>query len=199
MGKTALGWAFAERVPRAVWMEIGPGANLGAFAESLARSTGERAADPDQAESVGAALGHLFAGERKLLVLDGYADVEDAVVDALAGFLRGSHGRGKLLVLAQESTPVYCRFYAKADVDGGRVAEWHLRGLDLEGCRAMLRRVTIDPEALRRGVLPPQRRHPHLPGDRRRGGETPRGPRRLSTSQERLLLLSGRRARRNPR
>src|SRR5439155_21735776 len=99
MGKTALGWAFAEGVPRAVWMEIGPGANLEAFADSLARSTGERAADPDQPESVAAALAHVFAGGRHLLVLVGYADVDEAVVDALAGFLRGSHGRDKLLVL----------------------------------------------------------------------------------------------------
>src|SRR5439155_10668044 len=61
--------------PRFVWMEVGPGADLESFADSLARSTGERASDPDQAESVAAALTHVFAGERKLLVLDGYADV----------------------------------------------------------------------------------------------------------------------------
>src|SRR5207245_2918518 len=115
--------------------------------------TGERASDPDQAESVAAALTHVFAGERKLLVLDGYADVEEPVVDALAGFLRGSRGRGKLLVLAQESTPAYCRFYSRSDVDAGLVAERHLRGLDLEGCRAMLGHPTIDPEALRRVYL----------------------------------------------
>src|SRR5256712_5116202 len=176
MGKTGLGWSSAERVPRAGGMEIGPGANLEAFAESLARSTGERSTDPDQPESVAGALGHLFAGERKVLVLDGYADVDDAVVDALAGFLRGSHGRGKLLVLAQESTPVYCRFYAKADVDGGRVAEWHLRGLDLEGCRAMLRRATIDPEALRRVYLPPKRGPPYLRAVPQGGEEKLRAP-----------------------
>src|SRR5256712_9345731 len=191
MGKTGLGWSSAERVPRAGGMEIGPGANLEAFAESLARSTGERSTDPDQPESVAGALGHLFAGERKLLVLDGYADVDDAVVDALAGFLRGSHGRGKLLVLAQESTPVYCRFYAKADVDGGRVAEWHLRGLDLEGCRAMLRRVTIDPEALRRGFLPPKRGPPYPPALRPGAQATPRARTRFTKAEIRLLIYSG--------
>src|SRR5437899_9935060 len=72
MGKTALGWAFAEGVPRAVWMELGPGDDLESFAETLARSTGERASDPDRAESVATALSHVVAGERKLLVLDGY-------------------------------------------------------------------------------------------------------------------------------
>ena len=191
MGKTALGWAFAEGVPRAVWMEIGPGANLEAFADSLARSTGERATDPDQAESVAAALARVFAGERKLLVLDGYADVDDAVVDALAGFLRGSHGRGKLLVLAQESTPVYCRFYAKADIDGGRVAEWHLHGLDLEGCRAMLGRATIDPEALRRVYLLTKGCPLYLRAIREGDEETLRAHSRFTKAEIRLLIYSG--------
>src|SRR3989449_2640288 len=153
MGKTALGWAFAEGVPRAVWMEIKPGDDVESFADSLAHSTGQRASDPDRPESVAAAIGQVFAGERKLLVLDGYADVDEGVVDALAGFLRGSRGRGKLLVLAQESTPSYCRFYSKAEVDAGLVAERHLRGLDLEGCRSMLGRPAIDAEALRRVYL----------------------------------------------
>jgi len=191
MGKTALGWAFAERVPRAVWMEIGPGANLEAFADALARSTGERATDPDRPESVAAALAHVFAGERKLLVLDGYADVEDAVVDALAGFLRGSHGRGKLLVLAQESTPVYCRFYSKGDIDGGRVAEWHLRGLDLEGCRAMLGRATIDPEALRRVYLLTKGCPLYLRAIREGDEETLRAYSRFTKAEIRLLIYSG--------
>jgi hypothetical protein len=191
MGKTALGWAFAERVPRAVWMEVGPGANLEAFADALARSTGERATDPDQPESVATALAHVFAGERKLLVLDGYADVEDAVVDALAEFLRGSHGRGKLLVLAQESTPVYCRFYAKGDIDGGRVAEWHLRGLDLEGCRAMLGRTTIDPEALRRVYLLTKGCPLYLRAIREGDEEMLRAHSRFTKAEIRLLIYSG--------
>src|SRR5439155_997583 len=114
---------------------------------------GARASGTARRESVTAALAHVFVGERKLLVLDGYADVEEPIVDALAGFVRSPRGRGKLLVLAQESTPAYCRFYSKADVDAGLVAERHLRGLDVEGCRAMLGRPAIDAEALRRVYL----------------------------------------------
>ena len=191
MGKTALGWAFAERIPRALWMEIGPGADLEAFADSLARSTGERATDPDQSESVAAALAHVFAGERKLLVLDGYADVDDAVVDALAGFLRGARGRGKLLVLAQESTPVYCRFYSKADIDAGRVAERHLRGLDLEGCRAMLGRPTIDPDGLRRVYLLTKGCPLYLRAIREGDEEALRAHSRFTKAEIRLLIYSG--------
>src|SRR2546427_7584828 len=174
MGKTALGWAFAEGVPRAVWMEIKPGDDVESFADSLAHSTGQRASDPDRPESVAAAIGQVFAGERKLLVLDGYADVDEGVVDALAGFLRGSRGRGKLLVLAQESTPSYCRFYSKAEVDAGLVAERHLRGLDLEGCRGMLGRSAIDAEALRRAFRPPKGGPRYPPGFLVGGGATVR-------------------------
>src|SRR2546427_1940231 len=195
MGKTALGWAFAEGVPRAVWMEIKPGDDVESFADSLAHSTGQRASDPDRPESVAAAIGQVFAGERKLLVLDGYADVDEGVVDALAGFLRGPRGRGKLLVLAQESTPSYCRFYSKAEVDAGLVAERHLRGLDLEGCRVMLGRPAIDAEALRRGPLPPKGWPPFPRGGPEGGGETPRAPRPLTQGGRRPPLYPGRVAR----
>src|SRR3989441_2158690 len=190
MGKTALGWAFAEGVPRAVWMEIKPGDNLESFADSLAHSTGQRASDPDRHESVAAALVQVFAGERKLLVVDGFADVDEPIVDALSGFLRGPRGRGKLLVLAQESTPAYCRFYSKADVDAGLVAERHLHGLDLEGCRAMLGRPAIDAEGLRR-VYPPPKRSPPSPRGVLGGGEgAPPAPRRLTKGENPPLCYS---------
>src|SRR5439155_25806607 len=107
------------------------------FAEGLARATGVHASDPDQPDSVAAAIGRISAGPTKLLVVDGYGDVEDPVVEALATFVRSARGKGKLLILAQESTPAYRRFYPRADIDAGLVAEHHLRGLDLEdagGC-----------------------------------------------------------------
>ena len=191
MGKTALGWAFAEGVPRAVWMEIKPGDNLESFADSLAHSTGQRASDPDRHESVAAALVQVIAGERKLLVLDGYADVDEPIVDALSGFLRGPRGRGKLLVLAQESTPAYCRFYSKADVDAGLVAERHLRGLDLEGCRAMLGRPAIDAEALRRVYLLTKGCPLYLRAIREGDEETLRAHSRFTKAEIRLLIYSG--------
>lgn len=194
MGKTALGWAFAESVPRSVWMEIGPRADIESFADSLARSTGERATNPDRPDSVAAALAHVFARERRLLVLDGYADVDEPVVDALAGFLRGPRGRCKLLVLAQESTPAYCRFYSKSDVDAGLVAERHLRGLDLEGCRAMLDRPAVDAEGLRRVYLLTKGCPLYLRAIREGDDETLRAHSRFTKAEIRLLLYSGRSA-----
>ena len=192
MGKTALGWAFAQAVPRSVWMETEPGANLEGFADALASSTGQRAADPDRPESVATAMGGAFAGGTKLLVLDGYADVEDDIVDALAGFFRSAKGTAaKLLVLAQESTPAYCRFYSRADTDAGLVAERHIKGLDLEGCRAMLGNPAIDGDALRRVYLLTKGCPLFLRAIREGDEETLRAHSRFTKAEIRLLLYSG--------
>lgn len=191
MGKTALGWTFAETVPRSAWLEIEPGANLESFADALARSTGEHAEDPDRPESVAAAIGRVFAGGTKLLVLDGYADVEEPVVDMLGTFLHDARRNGKLLVLAQESTPSYCRFYSKVDSDAGLVAERHLKGLDLEGSRTMLGNPTIGDEALRRVYLLTKGCPLYLRAIRERDEETLRANSRFTKAEIRLLLYSG--------
>lgn len=191
MGKTALGWAFAEGVPHSVWLEIEQGTDLEAFAETLARTTGVHASDPDRPESVAAAIGRVWAGPTKLLVVDGYGDVEDAVVEALATFLRSARGKGKLLVLAQESTPAYCRFYSRADIDAGLVAERHLKGLDIEGCRAMLGNPAIEDEALRRVFLLTKGCPLYLRAIREGDEETLRAHSRFTKAEIRLLLYSG--------
>ncbi len=191
MGKTALGWAFAETVPHAAWLEIQPGADIESVADALARSTGERAEDPDRPESVAAAIGRLFAGGTKLLVLDGYADVEESVVDMLGTFLHNVQQKGKLLVLAQESTPSYCRFYSKVDVDAGLVAERHLKGLDSEGSRTLLGNPTIEDEALRRVYLLTKGCPLYLRAIREGDEETLRAHSRFTKAEIRLLLYSG--------
>ncbi len=192
LGKTALGWAFAETVPKSVWVELEAGADLDGFAASLASATGARADAPDEAESVAAALTQAYARGTRLVVLDGYGDVAEPIVDTLGAFLRGTKtGPKKLLVLAQEATPAYCRFYAKKDVDLGNVVERHLRGLDLEGCRAMLRNPTIDDEALRRIYLLTKGCPLFLRAIREGDEATLRAHSRFTKAEIRLLLYSG--------
>ena len=73
---------------------------------------------PDDPGDVARALGRPFAGGTKLLIVDGYGDVAEPIVEAFVGFLNEAAGtKAKVLLLAQESTPAYCRFYAKKDVD----------------------------------------------------------------------------------
>ena len=191
MGKTALGWAFAEGVPRSVWVEIAHGSDLEGFAHSVASATGVRAEAPDDPESVGESLARVFTPGPKLMVLDGYGDVPESIVDALASFLRNARRGGKVLVLAQESTPAYCRFYGKKDVDAGAVTERHLRGLGLEGCRAMLGNATIDDDALRRIYLLTKGCPLYLRAIREEDEATLRAQSRFTAAEIRLLLYSG--------
>jgi hypothetical protein len=192
MGKTALAWAFARGVPRAVWMEIAMDGDLEGFSRSLATSTGIRPDLPTDPDSVADGIARALAGATKLLVVDGYAEVPDGVVEALTAFLRRApRGAGKLLVLAQEATPAYCRFYGRKEVDAGLVVERHLRGLDLEGCRAMLRRPDIEEDALRRIFLLTKGCPLYLRAIREGDEATLRAHSRFTKAEIRLLLYSG--------
>src|SRR2546430_17529808 len=102
MGKTALGWTFAETVPHSVWLELEPGADLETFAEGLARTTGVRASDPDRSDSVAEAIGRISAGTTKIPVVGGDGEVEEAGVGAPATFARGARGKGKRRLLWPE-------------------------------------------------------------------------------------------------
>ena len=191
MGKTAIGWAFAETVPKSIWVDIAGGSDLERFAAALASAAGIRAQAPDEPDSVADAIVQTYARGTKLLVMDGYAEVDESIIDAMRAVLRKSRPGGKLLVLAQESTPSYCRFYAKKDIDEGRVAERHLRGLDLEGCRAMLGKENIDPDALRRIYLLTKGCPLFLRAIREGDEAALRANSRFTNAEIRLLLYSG--------
>jgi len=192
MGKTALGWAFAETVPKAVWVDLPDGADLKGFVASLSSATGVRPTAPGEPESVADAMAVPHSRGTKLLVVDGYGDVEEPIVDTMSAFLRKTKtAAGKLLVLAQESTPAYCRFYSKKDIDDGHVVERHLRGLDLEGCRAMLGKEAIDAEALRRIYLLTKGCPRYLQAIREGDEASLRSHSRFTQAEIRLLLYSG--------
>jgi len=192
MGKTALGWAFAETVPKSLWVDLADGSDLKGFVASLATATGVRPTAPGDPDSVAEAMAVPYARGTKLLVVDGYGDEEEPIVDTMSAFLRKAKAvGGKLLVLAQESTPAYSRFYSKNDIDGGHVVERHLRGLDLEGCRAMLGKPNIDADALRRIYLL-TRGCPRVLQAIREGDEASlRAHSRFTHAEIRLLLYSG--------
>jgi DNA-binding MarR family transcriptional regulator len=192
MGKTAIGWTFANKTPRSVWVDLAGTSDLKGFATSLAAATGARIDAPDEPDSVASALRGSFGSGTKLLIVDGYGDVDEPFVDALRAFVRtGREVGGKLLVLAQESTPAYCRFYAKGDVDAGLVVERHLKGLDPDGCRVMLGRPDIDEESLRRIYLLTKGCPLYLQAIREGDEASLRAHSRFTTAEIRLLLYSG--------
>ncbi len=154
MGKTSLGRAFSRTVPRFLWIELRPEDTLESFAVSVSEATGVEVEDPRDPESVMRGLLSAFDAGARLVVLDGYADVPEGIVDACRSFVRArTASEPKLLVLAQETTPAYCRFYGEEERRSGAVVERRLKGLDLEGCRTMLGNPGIGNEDLRRIFL----------------------------------------------
>jgi len=150
MGKTALGHAFLATARRpAVWVDVSPedpSALRHDIAASL-RSLGG-SGDPDVLERD-------ITAARPLLVFDGYGEVVEGVVDAVRSvfaWVAASPG-AKLLVLAQEATPSYCRFYGAAEMRKGSVLEFRLKGLSPEGTKRLLGNPGIREEALRQVYL----------------------------------------------
>lgn len=194
IGKTSLARTFSRAVPRTAWLDLDEPSGLEVLSENIARSTGCRPSDPLRPAAAAQALFTAFDRGIRLVVLDGYGEAPEECVEVFAIVVRDvrAPATGKLLVLAQESTPAYSRFYGRADVDAGRVVERHLRGLDLEGTRAMLRNPAIDEEALRRIYLLTKGCPLYLECIRDGDANRLQAASRFTKAEIRLLLYSGR-------
>ncbi len=159
MGKTALARRFLQRAPRpTAWKDLRAGDSAATIFEALAGFLAERgrthlaealrsASDPWDA------LAADLSGPEVLLVFDGYGDVPEEVVEFFRRLPSVLTNAAKALVLAQETTPSYCRFHDRRAVESGEVAEIHLRGLGMEESRELLGNPGIAEEALRRIYL----------------------------------------------
>ncbi len=193
MGKTALGRAFARAVDRVAWIDLHPDETLESFAAAVTEATRSSVEDPRDPESVAWTMARAFGNGVHLIVVDGYGDVPEGVVDALRAFLRTDPAGNdlKLLVLAQETTPAYCRFYGEPERRAGLVVEHHLRGLDLEGCRQLLSNPSIPEDALRRIYLLTKGCPLYLQYIREGDEYGLRRSSRFTKAEIRLLLYSG--------
>lgn len=193
MGKSSLGRAFARSVDRVAWMDLRAEDTLESFAAGIAEATGKEVDDPRDPESVARSLASAFEAGTHLVVVDGYGDVPEGVVDSLRAFLRAGAGAAhpKLLVLAEETTPAYCRFYGEPERRAGLVVERHLKGLDLDGCREMLANPAIPEDALRRIYLLTKGCPLYLQYIREGDEYGLRQSSRFTKAEIRLLLYSG--------
>ncbi len=155
MGKTALAREFTRTITQPAWIDVGSCEGVSDLASAVEKALGRKPPDSKDPEAVATVIHQAFDGGVRLVVLDGYGDVAEGIVDVLASFVRLASSRtdGKLLVLAQETTPAYCRFYSRKEITAGAVVERHLKGLDLAGCREMLGNPSIPEEDLRRIYL----------------------------------------------
>jgi DNA-binding PadR family transcriptional regulator len=194
MGKTALARAFARTVSRTVWIDLRPEDTLESFAASLGEVAGAEVEDPRDPASVAAAFVAAFDAGAKLGVVDGYGEAPEGIVDALRALVRTAPERAdvKVLVLAQETTPAYCRFFGEAERRAGNVVERHLRGLDLDGCRRMLGNPAIPEDDLRRIFLLTKGCPLYLQCIREGDEYGLRTSSRFTKAEIRLLLYSGR-------
>src|SRR2546425_1574094 len=198
MGKTALARRFLQRAPRPyAWRDLRPGDGkvtlLSDLSEFLAdrgrRKLAETLAtggDPWEALAVD------LDGLDVLLVYDGYGDVPEEVADSFGRLLRmvRDSGPAKVLVLAQEATPSYCRFYDRRMVEAGDVEEVHLRGLTIEESRELLGNPDIAEEAMRRIYLLTKGCPLYLELVREGDAKTLKKRSRFTTAEVNLLLFS---------
>ena len=150
-GKTSLAKAFVSQHKGVhMWVDLRDGIDLVGMLQEMSRVL--EIGDPK--EDIGKATIDCIGLRGLLLVLDDYHQVSEDVVDFLGIAIEGLKGSvGKMLVLAQETTPSYCRFYGRPEVGSGVVQEMHIKGLSIEGCRKMLGQGGIDDEALKRIFL----------------------------------------------
>lgn len=96
-----------------------------------------------------------MASIHSVYVFDNYFHVGEDIVDFFSHLAKNSKKLrdSRVLVLAREATPSYCRFYTKDSVERELVREMHLKGLDEENSWRLLGHPEIDEESFRRVYL----------------------------------------------
>lgn len=91
-------------------------------------------------------------GTDAILAFDNYFKVSEGVADFFSVLcdLAANSGSFKIMINAMDTTPFYCRFYDKNEVQNKKIAEITIKGLDMESCKQLLEAPNIDPDALKK-------------------------------------------------
>jgi len=128
------------------------------------------------------------AGANSLIVMDGYFDVEEGLVE-LFGDMLGRRNGAKMIFTCRDSTPSYNRFYRKEHVESGVVQEMTLKGLPEDEARALLRNDAMPEEAFKR-IFALSRGSPMVLGMLREGDEEGLRKNTTFTNEEIRFLLT---------
>ena len=125
------------------------------FASGKRGSTVRKLLEEGNFDGTMTALGRELRDSSSLLVFDNYSIVGEDLVDAFNALahLLSRIKKAKMIVVAQEATPAYCRFYDRKMVEGGIVDEIHLKGLSQEDSKLLLGNPGIEEDAMRRIYL----------------------------------------------
>ena len=134
------------------------------------------------------------AGSNSLIVIDGYFDVDEDLVDFF-GDLLGRRDGAKMIFTCRDSTPSYNRFYGKEHLVSGVVQEMTLKGLPEDDARALLRNEEIPEEAFKR-IFALSRGSPMVLNMLREGDEEGLRRNTTFTNEEIRFLLTEARAKR---
>ncbi len=90
-----------------------------------------------------------------IIAFDNYFKVGEDIIDFFSGLsnLAARNESLKVIINAMDTTPFYCRFYDKSEVQNKKIAELTLKGLDMESCKQLLEAPNIDNDALRKIYL----------------------------------------------
>ncbi|MFQ5883586.1 MAG: ATP-binding protein [Thermoplasmata archaeon] len=163
-GKTRLARRFLKMLKKfdICWKELSEDDStyelFQTISEYLARRGSKRALELFEDGDIDDLLSSLpeeMASIRSVYVFDNYFHLGEDVVDFFSYLTKSSNKLkdSRVLILAREATPSYCRFYTKDSVERELVREIHLKGLDEENSKLLLGQPDIDEESFRRVYL----------------------------------------------
>ncbi len=163
-GKTQLAKRFARGLRKydVFWKELSDDDStfeiFKDISEFLARRRRKKASELFEEGDIGSLISCLpeeMASIRAVYVFDNYFHVGEDIVDLLSHLTKEAKSLkdSKILVLAREATPSYCRFHTKADLEKDLAREMHLKGLDEKTSKLLLENELIDEEAFHRIYL----------------------------------------------
>jgi AAA+ ATPase superfamily predicted ATPase len=87
-----------------------------------------------------------------ILAFDNYFKVSEDVSDLFSGLLKlaAKQESWNIIINALDTTPFYCRFYDKSEINKKKIAELTIKGMDMEGCMGLLEAPNIDQDALKK-------------------------------------------------
>lgn len=165
---------------------------LAHFVSRKRRGRERRQLDEGDIDGIISTLAEDLDRSNTLLIFDNYHVMGEDIVDAFHALmdLLSNIQKAKMIVIAQEATPAYCRFYERSMIERGLVDEIHLKGLSQEDSKRLLENPRIEDDAMRRIYLLTKGNPLFLTLIREGNAEELKKRSRFTTPEVQLLMFS---------